>query len=1157
MIRFLRFLVIANTLVAGETEIEFAAPFVDGSDVYAFYWRTHTTGPREVGLAKMSGGTPPFVRQTFPNTSTLFGDTYSLFEDGDLQPASGGVVSGSDLYLYGLQLPGGATSHEVFSARVPLNGVTQASSYEYWTASGWQSAPTTPAALWDNSGAPSVAYNTQEARWAAVYSVEQSLILPYVQEDNHSALAVRVAENLEGPWSEPVVVWERPQTLLTGTGSVHSPVILPGLENGSAITVAANDGGEWTRPENAYLYEIDLSQLTFPPALDLPSDPTSQNPHPAAGFANSGDLVRIFVNGEEQGSDTAQADGSFEISIVLLDGPNSVYAVADSGGQTSDPSAVVTYNYENAESRTVSGSITTDTVWTPGQAPGNAGPYIIGSNLTIDPTATLTIQPDVEVRVDGLYSITVDGGLVVQGVSGQRVVLRSDAAPPGHQDWLGLTVNGQAVLEEVDIRNTSTAIRVAGGDLQLSNATITQFVDGVQFQAGGTGHLGAGTLIDNAAGWPIGSCIELKDAGTVTIDSVEAYRCRHGLTLIRSSPDVQASTFSDHEYHGILIKDGSNPDIFGGNAITNNGITGVRVERGSGQAVDPAPIIRESDLFGNASWDYYVINVGAPLQASGNWWGTTDLATIAGNIHDSSDSASAAIVQWTPFLNDSFWAGGTVVPGSYLNGPVVEPVEAGVTHMVVGDLLVESGQVATLEAGAHLQFLPGMRFIVDGTLDIAGSASQLVHLESAGSSPAPGDWDGIYISATSVNSQIRHALIEHADYGVHIDQAPVGVSDSQVLDAKEAGIYLNDSTSQLFNNILTLSAPPASSTNSGIHVVEPAGGAANPGLIGNTIQDYRNGIWIQHSSTQAGTGVVSVTGNTLEAAKFYGLRIEGTTAPAVTGNLIRNNTAAGILLSAGSGGYPTPTIQGNDIHDNGSNDLDAGAFPVVGAIDASKNWWGTTDPVEIADKINDRTDSANRPVVGFTPFLDASILANGQEFQGDYVTGGSLAPGTTFSSGTTYVVTGVIDVPVGETLTVESGATLSFLPDTRLEVAGTLDAQGGLFTSANTPPGQNDWEGIQVLPGSTGSVLDGIIVKWAKDSVDVDGADVDITNSTFQEFGLGGITYRNSATGTISNNTVNQGQQNARGIEVVDSSPTIINNDVLARKIHEEVSFLN
>ncbi|MCP4304223.1 MAG: hypothetical protein GY788_04930 [bacterium] len=594
------------------------------------------------------------------------------------------------------------------------------------------------------------------------------------------------------------------------------------------------------------------------------------------------------------------------------------------------------------------------------------------------------------------------------------------------------------------------------------------------------------------------------------------------------------------------IKDGSNPDIHGGNAITDNDITGVRVEKGpGGQAVDPAPIVRESDLFGNSTYDYYSASVGPPLQASGNWWGTADPVAIAANIRDSSDSVFAANVQWTPFLNASSTAGGTAVPGSYLNGPVVGAVQAGVTHMVVGDLLVESGQVATLEAGAHLQFLPGMRFLVDGTLDIAGSASQLVHLESAESVPAPGDWDGIYISASSVNSQIRHALIEHGEYGVNIDQATVDVSDSQVRDASAAGIYLSDSSSQLLNNVLTFPSP-STPLNSGIYVVEPAGGAAIPDLIGNTIQDYRYGIRIRHASTQAGTGVVSVTGNTLEAAKNYGLYVEGTASPLVTGNLIRNNTAIGIVLVAVSGGYPTPTIQGNDIHDNGASpqsDLSAGASSLVDSVDASKNWWGTTDPVEIADKIKDRTDTANRPVVGFTKFLDGSILANGQEVQGNYVTG-PLVPGTTFSSGTTYVVTGVIDVPVGGMLTVESGATLSFLPNTRLEVAGTLDAQGGLFTSANTVPGQNDWEGIQILPGSTGSVLDGIIVEWAKDSVEVDGADADITNSTFREFGLGGITYRNSATGTISNNTVHQGQQNARGIEIVDSSPTVTSNTV-------------
>ena len=288
--------------------------------------------------------------------------------------------------------------------------MTTKSSYEFWDGSSW--AASGAVALWGNSGPATIQFNAQEDRWVAVHSLATADILPYGLADTHSALAVRVASDLEGPWSAPVVVWERPQTDLNGTGSAHGPVLLPGLEAGSVVVVAANDDGEWTQQANAYLYEIDLSQIVFPPAIDNPPDPVTDNPYAVEGIADSGDTVRLFVNGEEEGTATAQADGSFSIPAILFDGSNSVYAVAEDQGESSLPSDTVTINYESDDDRTLTGpiSIDVDTVWTPGTpSGGTTGPYVLsGGDLTIATGATLTVLPGVEVRVNGSQAIVVD-----------------------------------------------------------------------------------------------------------------------------------------------------------------------------------------------------------------------------------------------------------------------------------------------------------------------------------------------------------------------------------------------------------------------------------------------------------------------------------------------------------------------------------------------------------------------------------------------------------------------------------------------------------------------------------------------------------------------------------------------------------------------------
>ncbi len=226
-------------LVTGEEEVQLTSPFLSGSDVYAFYWRlNHTYAGRELGLAKMTGGAPPFTRVTFGSPGGFFADALSIFRTDEVQPAGHAVVSGSTLYLYGSHRPSGATSDQAFVARVALSAVETKTSYEYWTDVGgvkaWRTSatPSELVPLWDNTGPPSVQWNAAWGRWVAVHSVEQGTVAPYGISDAHSILAVRNAVNLEGPWSPMAPVWQRPQTTASGRGSAFVPTILPGLESG-------------------------------------------------------------------------------------------------------------------------------------------------------------------------------------------------------------------------------------------------------------------------------------------------------------------------------------------------------------------------------------------------------------------------------------------------------------------------------------------------------------------------------------------------------------------------------------------------------------------------------------------------------------------------------------------------------------------------------------------------------------------------------------------------------------------------------------------------------------------------------------------------------------------------------------------------------------
>ena len=54
-----------------------------------------------------------------------------------------------------------------------------------------------------------------------------------------------------------------------------------------------------------------------------------------------------------------------------------------------------------------------------------------------------------------------------------------------------------------------------------------------------------------------------------------------------------------------------------------------------------------------------------------------------------------------------------------------------------------------------------------GRLVVDGDPGNLVTLKSAAGTPAPGDWYGVHLLPSSSSSAIEHALIRHAQYGVH------------------------------------------------------------------------------------------------------------------------------------------------------------------------------------------------------------------------------------------------------------------------------------------------------------------------------------------------------------------------------------------------------
>jgi hypothetical protein len=163
------------------------------------------------------------------------------------------------------------------------------------------------------------------------------------------------------------------------------------------------------------------------------------------------------------------------------------------------------------------------------------------------------------------------------------------------------------------------------------------------------------------------------------------------------------------------------------------------------------------------------------------------------------------------------------------------------------------------------------------------------------------------------------------------------------------------------------------------------GGRNNVTIIGNTISGCNTaGILVGEDSVQAGHtahgNIARIEKNTI-SNNHYG--IKSLAQSSIEGNLITNNyygVWGGSLIQNNTitdneygilGGIGTLTY--NNIHSNseysvhlGSTDL---GFFQTSNLNATYNWWGTTDTFTIAESIYDYKEDFNLGKVNFEPFL--------------------------------------------------------------------------------------------------------------------------------------------------------------------------------------------
>jgi hypothetical protein len=118
----------------------------------------------------------------------------------------------------------------------------------------------------------------------------------------------------------------------------------------------------------------------------------------------------------------------------------------------------------------VGGVIDTDTTWD-----STGSPYIVTGNILVSSGVRLTIEPGVQIRFNGYYSLFIQGNIRALGTQGNEILFTSNLTQQQKGDWdhINLINNTSSELSGIILEYSSFGIMVEGGtDNKINNSVL-------------------------------------------------------------------------------------------------------------------------------------------------------------------------------------------------------------------------------------------------------------------------------------------------------------------------------------------------------------------------------------------------------------------------------------------------------------------------------------------------------------------------------------------------------------------------------------------------------------------------------------------------------------------------------------------------------------